>query len=204
MRIFIFFLFIVVQCSLVAQTHQFGFEMSPNWNLNTHRSKLNTGWNSESGYGFTSGFVFNRFNEDESTFTHAGLLYQFTSFENRANNTLVDAFRYQSVQIPFSYNMAVLTGWWVSVGVGANYLFNATYQLYGQKINNKSAVKTLQPFFSVGTTGFRSLGGLDSELGVNFRYHFLEFWQDNQPSVPSYTTKLLSIDFVIRFYLKKS
>ncbi len=179
---------------------QFGVNISPAWKLNLHKSKLTTLRTSESGYGFTLGVPVKYWINDYSSF-NTGIDYDFTSFDNITNNQLVSSFRINSVQVPLIVNSNLKKSWYAMWGAGVVYNFSVR-DLNIQGGSDLSGFSNrIQPYLGLGINTLLERDFGYFELGVLGRYQLLDIWTKDYPPAEAVTSHLLSIDFLLRFYI---
>lgn len=187
--------------SLIAQEGiQIGASVSTGLQLQTHRSKTTGIWSSQSGYGFSFGVPV-KYWTSETRALNTGLDYEYASFDNWANNNLVSSTRYHSFHIPISYNLNLISSWYASLGTGVNYFFRSRTFSPANNVDIGSITNPFQPYLSLGINTFGGRGSGFFELGIQARYHFLDLWKKSHPTFLVTTSKILSLDLVMRFYL---
>ena len=194
-------LVILFSITSYAQEVHIGIDISPSWNLNGHRTN-STAWYAEHGYGFNGGlavkYFFNEYNALQT-----GLNFEYTAFDNWANNQLVSSLRFGSLHVPVlvNYSLSFFENWYLYAGGGLKYhLLNRSVSL-GNKIDISASVDRFQPYaaFGMNTIIERSVGYF--ELGFLARYHFMELWDDVQAEMHGYSSHIVSFDLLLRYYL---
>ncbi|MEX1001850.1 MAG: hypothetical protein WDZ35_07035 [Crocinitomicaceae bacterium] len=200
MRItFLFLLFASSSFVYSQEGLQLGVEVSPAWNLNTHRSKATGIRSSESGYGFNVGIPLKWWYAENMAF-HSGLNFEYMAFDNRVNNTLIGSNRYGSIHLPLFLNYKLSGGWVALFGGGINYqFFNQAWSGFGVDIS--SQINQFQPYLGAGVSTLMERDNGVFEFGAQARYHFLELWAPGTPTVDDFTSKILSLDLILRYYL---
>lgn len=179
---------------------QIGLSVTTGLQLQTHRSKTTGIWSSQSGYGFSFGMPV-KYWTSETRALNTGLDYEYASFDNWANNNLVSSTRYHSLHLPVSYNINLISSWYASFGTGLNYFFRSRTFSPANNVSIGSITNSFQPYLSLGINTFGARGNGFFELGLQARYHFLDLWKKSHPTFLVTTSKILSLDLVMRFYL---
>ena len=199
-RLFIFAVTLFTQVTALAQEGtQIGASVSTGVQFNTHRSKTTTLWSSQTGYGFAAGVPVKHW-LSETRSLNTGLEYEYTVFDNRVNNYLVSSIRYHSIHIPLRFDMNLVPGWYLSFGPGLNYFVRSRMFTPGNTISLANSANPFQPYLSLGINTFSARGSGFFELGLQMRYHFLDLWKKTYPDYAVTSSKLLSLDLVMRFY----
>jgi hypothetical protein len=176
-----------------------GAKISTSFHLNTHRNKQTTIWSSESGYGFAVGIPF-RFGYAEGRAFCTGLDYEYIAFDNRVNNYLASSTRFHYLHIPATIHFNVISSLFISAGAGANLTLRSISFVPGTSISLSNSINPFQPYLSLGVGTLAQRGGGLFELSAQARYHFLDIWKKNYPQHAITTSKILSMDLVMRFY----
>ena len=177
-----------------------GAHVSTSFQLITHRDKGTKIWSSESGYGFSAGVPF-RFGYAEDRSFVTGLDYEYMAFDNRINGNLVTSMRMQSLHVPLQFNFKLVSTLFWSTGGGINYQFRAQVFNYGNNISISNNTNPFQPYVSLGIGSLSQRGNGLFELGIQTRYHFVDMWKKSYPLYDAVSSKVLSFDLVMRFYL---
>ena len=192
----------VILCSVnsKAQTgFQLGLEISPVWNLNTHYNKILGFGQAESGYGFNVGVPVKWwFREGVSLQT--GLTFEYMAFDNRVNNTLLSSQRFGSIHLPLMFNIALNGNWYGAVGGGVNYnVFNQAWSGFSVDISNQ--INSFQPYIGAGVNTLLERDKGVFEFGIQGRFHFIQLLNDTAPQATDFSSNILSLDLILRFYL---
>lgn len=199
-RSIIFLLFFCLSKNLVAQDGlQIGASVTTGLALQTHRSKTTGIWSSQSGYGFSFGIPFKYWTSETRAFNF-GLDYEYVAYDNRVNNNLVSSTRYHSLHLPLTYNINLFSTWYAAVGTGLNYFIRSRTFSPGNTVDISNSANPFQPYLSLGINTLAKRGSGFFELGVQARYHFLDLWKKTYPNFNVTTSKILSMDLVMRFY----
>jgi hypothetical protein len=179
-----------------------GVEISPAFVLNSHRNLTTSLRSSESGYGFNVGIPMKYF-WSEYMGIETGLTFEYMAFDNRFNNTLISSNRFGSINMPLTLIYEVAGDWYVHGGVGAKYQFlNRGWS--GFAVDIGSAVNKVQPYVALGVSTFLERDKGMFELGVMGRYHFLNLWNESSPQSAGSTSKIISFDIMLKFFLFNS
>jgi hypothetical protein len=179
-----------------------GVEISPAFVLNSHRNLTTSLRSSESGYGFNVGVPLKYF-WSEYMGLESGLTFEYMAFDNRFNNTLISSNRFGSLNMPLTLIYQVAGDWYVHGGVGAKYQFlNRAWS--GFAVDIGSAVNKVQPYVALGVSTFLERDKGIFELGVMGRYHFLNLWNESSPQSAGSTSKIISFDIMLKFFLFNS
>lgn len=178
---------------------QLGLEISPAWNLNTHYNKILGFGPAESGYGFNVGVPVKWwFKENISLQT--GLTFEYMAFDNRVNNTLLSSQRHGSVNLPLMFNLALSGSWYASFGAGLKYNFlNQAWS--GFSVDISSQINSFQPYFGGGVNTLIERDKGVFEFGIQGRYHFIQLLNETAPQSTDFSSNILSLDLILRFYL---
>ena len=197
------FILFLVQAFIFPAVAQDGFNtgahVSTSFQLMTHRNKGTKLWASESGYGFSAGVPFRFDYSGERAFVTA-LDYEYMAFDNWANGNLVSSMRLHSLHIPLQLNFDLISSWYLSAGTGLNYLFRSRVFSYGNSISIANSINPFQPYLSLGIGTLSQRGNGLFDLGLQARYHFIDAWRKSYPLYDVTSSKILSIDIVMRFY----
>lgn len=195
----------LILCSFHTGSHgqklHLGVNLSPSWNLNSHRTNA-TAWYAEHGYGFTGGFAL-RYEKTEMISFQSGLDYEYISFDNWANNILVSATRLGALNLPLmlNYKLNFFENWYLGFGGGINYLIQSNVLAGGSKIDVSGSIDEFQPYAALGMNTMMERNTGWFELGLQGRYRFMELWSPNQANSHGYSSHLISVDLLLRFYL---
>jgi len=194
-------LLILTWQSLIAQEGlQIGASVTTGLQVQTHRSKTTGIWSSQSGYGFSFGVPV-KYWTSKTRALNTGIDYEYVAYDNWANNTIVSSTRYHSFHIPITYNLNLVSSWYASFGTGLNYLFRNRTFSPANNVDISSITNPFQPYLSLGINTFGGRGNGFFELGIQARYHFLDLWKKSHSTFLVTTSKILSLDLVMRFYL---
>jgi hypothetical protein len=202
MKKYLLLFLLSVMCMQVSaqDNFRFGLEVSPSWKINIQRSKTTNIRSFQSGYGFTLGvpvkFVMNNFN----TF-NTGVNYVFTSFDNFVGNVLASSTRFNTLQVPLSFNINVREDWFAILGGGIDYNFSARDVAFGTSATINSITNSVQPFLTLGVNNARELTNHLFEIGLQGRIQLLDIWNKDYLFTEVTASHLLSLDLVLRFYL---
>jgi hypothetical protein len=200
-KISVFLLLLLMQLTAVAQDgFNTGAHVSTSFQLMSHRNKGTGIWASESGYGFSAGVPF-RFGYSEERAYVTGLDYEYMSFDDWINGNLVYSMRLHSLHVPLQLNFDLVSSLFLSVGTGVNFLFRSRVFTPGNNISVSGSVNPFQPYLSVGVGSLSNRGNGLFELGLQARYHLLDNWKKTTPLYEVTTSKVISLDLVMRFYL---
>lgn len=196
---------LLLSLSGFSQFVNYGFEVSPSWQLNTHYSKVTTLWSHENGYGFMAGpaFKFNVREYDSSRFDAGGIKYEFVAFDNWANNSLVSRFQMHSAILNMGSHFRMIGDFHINAGFGLKYIFLARYTLNGSSANINSNIRKFHPFVDVGASRLFRKSKMDTEIGIQIRYDFVQLFNKSITASNNFSSKLLAFDLAMRFYLKK-
>lgn len=186
--------------SLAQDGFNTGAHVSTSFQLNSHRNRATRIWSSESGYGFAAGMPFRFGYADERAFV-TGIDYEYMAFDSWANNSLQYSMRLHSLHVPLQLNFDLISSWFISTGTGLNYTFRSRVFTPGSNISIASSVNPFQPYLSLGVGSLSSRGNGMFELGIQARYHFLDAWRKSYPLYDVTSSKIISLDLVMRFYL---
>ncbi|MBK9192502.1 MAG: hypothetical protein IPM77_13920 [Crocinitomicaceae bacterium] len=176
-----------------------GAEVNTSFHLNSHRNKGTKIWSSESGYGFSAGVPLMFVNSDTRRFI-TGIQYEYVSFDNWANNQLVASTRFHSVHIPLGVQFDIMKPWYYSLGTGMNYNFRSRTFSPGNNVDISNSANPLQPYISAGLGSMVERGTGVFDLGIQIRYHFLDMWRKTYPVYAATSSKVISLDLMMRFY----
>jgi hypothetical protein len=194
------FVFMLVSQTLIAQEGiNVGAKISTSFHLNTHRNKQTTIWSSESGYGFSVGVPL-RFGYAEDRAFVTGLDYEYIAFDNRVNNFLVSSTRFHYLHIPATLHFNLISSLFISTGTGVNLALGSKTFVPGVSVDISDVINPFQPYLSLGVGSSVERGGGIFELSAQARYHFLDIWQKDYPQHAITTSKIVSMDLVMRFY----
>ncbi len=180
---------------------QFGFDVTPSWKLNTHNSKIVKGIRSaENGYGFSIGFPL-KYWLKENLAINSGVLYEFTAFDRFTNGVLINSQRFSAIQVPIMVHIRIRNELFFTAGGGADYIFAAKRLDLGLSVNIDDRLRRFQPFLGAGVNFFkpRDIGAL--EIGAQVRFFILDLWNKNEPTFASTSSRLLTFDLLLRYYL---
>jgi hypothetical protein len=201
-RLYTFLLILILSTTSYAQEGlQLGLEISPAWVVNTHKQKGVGIRSAESGYGFNLGVPIKWWFSETMAF-QSGLTFEYTAFDNRVNNTLQSSVRFGSIHLPLMLNYAMSGNWYLLFGGGVNYnIINQSWAGFGVDIS--SQVNAFQPYAGLGISTLMERDKGVFEFGVTSRYHFIDLWKADAIYFDSenYTSKILSFDLLLRFYL---
>ena len=183
-----------------SQDLKLGIEISPAWNLNAHHSQTTTSWSAENGYGFNIGFAM-RYQMNEYTALNTGLNFEYVSFDNWAYNTLQSSLRFGSIHLPLILSKNVIGNWYGNYGGGVNFHLLNRYVVPGTNIDISSSIDKFQPYLAIGTSTLMDRNSGIFELGFLARYHFMELWDKNIPTVVAFSSHIIALDVILRFYL---
>ncbi|MBK8924434.1 MAG: hypothetical protein IPM74_00690 [Crocinitomicaceae bacterium] len=182
---------------------QDGFSMGANvatsFQLNSHRQKLTGIWSSESGYGFAFGVPLRFGYADERAFV-TGLDYEYISFDNWVNGSLINSTRFHAVHLPATFQFNLISSLYATAGAGVNYLFRSRYFAPGSNISISSTVQPFQPYLSLGVASIAERGNGIFELSVATRFHFLDLRNKNYINFDAVSSRLISFDLGMKFY----
>lgn len=178
---------------------QLGLEISPAWNLNVHYNSILGFGPAESGYGFNVGVPVKWwFRENMSLQT--GLTFEYMAFDNRFNNTLLSSRRYGSIHLPLMFNLGLNGNWYGAFGAGINYnVFNQAWS--GFSVDISSEINSFQPYVGAGVNTLIERDKGVFEFGIQGRFHFLQLLNDTAPQATDFSSNILSLDLLLRFYL---
>lgn len=176
-----------------------GAHVSTSFNLNSHRNKQTTLWSSESGYGFTLGIPI-RYGYAEDRAFCTGVAYEFSAYDNWFNNTLVSSMRLHYLHVPATIHFNLISSWFLSTGTGLNFVFRSRTFTPGNNVNISNSINPFQPYLSLGIGTCSERGTGIFELSAQLRYHFLDIWKKEYPLHEVTTSKVVSLDLVMRFY----
>jgi hypothetical protein len=178
---------------------QWGASVSTGLQLNTHHSKTTTLWSFQPGYGFAAGGALKNWRSEYSAI-NTGLEYEYAAFDSWNNNYLVSSTRYHSLHIPLTYHYNIVSTWYATFGTGINYLIRSRIFTPANSVSIASSSNPFQPYLSIGVATFSARGTGHFELGMQARYHVLDLWKKSYPTYDVTTSKLLSVDLLMRFY----
>jgi len=187
------------QTAIAQDGFHIGAKIATSFNLNTHRNKQTTIWSSESGYGFSVGVPLRFGYTDDRAFV-TGLDYEYIAFDNRVNNFLVSSMRFHYLHIPATLHFNLISSLFISTGTGVNLVLGAKTLVPGVSVNISNVINPFQPYLSLGIGSFVERGAGLFELSAQARYHFLDIWQKDYPQHAITTSKIMSMDLVMRFY----
>jgi hypothetical protein len=187
------------QTAIAQDGFHVGAKIATSFNLNTHRNKQTTIWSSESGYGFSVGVPLRFGYTDDRAFV-TGLDYEYIAFDNRVNNFLVSSMRFHYLHIPATLHFNLISSLFISTGTGVNLVLGAKTLVPGVSVNISNVINPFQPYLSLGIGSFVERGAGLFELSAQARYHFLDIWQKDYPQHAITTSKIMSMDLVMRFY----
>ncbi len=178
---------------------QLGLEVSPVWNLNVHYNKVLGFGPADGGYGFNIGVPVKWwFKENISLQT--GLTFEYMAFDNRVNNTLLSSQRHGSINLPIMFNLALSDTWYGVFGTGVNYnVFNQAWS--GFSVDISSQINSFQPYIGAGVNTLLERDKGVFEFGVQGRFHFIQLLNENAPQSNDFSSNILSLDLLLRFYL---
>lgn len=181
---------------------QLGLELSPSWMLNTHRNLVTGLRSSESGYGFNAGVPIKYWFSEYMGF-ESGVSFEYMAFDNRFNNTLVSSNRFASINMPLTFIYQMSGNWYAHGGVGAKYqLMNRTWS--GFAVDISSSVNQFQPYAALGVSTLIERDQGVFELGVMGRYHVINLWAEGTAQAAGNTSKVVSFDLMLKFFLFNS
>ena len=199
-RITVFLLFCCLSINLIAQDGlQIGAGITTGLALQTHRSKTTGIWSSQSGYAFSVGVPI-KYWTSETRAINTGLDYEFIGYDNWVNNNFISGTRYHSLHVPLTYNINLFSTWYAAFGTGLNYFIRSRTISPSNSVNISNSANAFQPYLSLGINTLAKRGDGFFELGVQARYHFLDLWKRTYPNFNVTTSKILSLDLVMRFY----
>lgn len=179
---------------------QVGLNVSPSWKLNLHRNKLTTLRSSENGYGFSIGVPVKYWISDYTSF-NTGLDYEFTAFDNFTSGVLASSFRFNSLHLPLMFNINMTGNWYGMLGTGAIYHLSSRDLNAVGGTDVSELTNNVQPYIGVGINTLAERGNHFFELGVLGRYQVLDVWNSQYEPAEILTSHILSLDFLMRFYL---
>lgn len=195
----LFVYFILSQTAVAQDGFNIGAKIATSFHLNTHRNKQTTIWSSESGYGFAVGLPMRFGYADGRTFV-SGLDYEYVAFDNRVNNYLVSSTRFHYLHIPATIHFNLISSLFISTGAGVNLVLRGIAFVPGTSLNISNSINPFQPYLSLGIGTSAERGGGIFELSAQARYHFLDIWKKDYPQHAITTSKIVSMDLVMRFY----
>ena len=178
-----------------SQNYKIGVEIAPSYRLQTFKNKSTTLRSSKSGYGFSAGLPV-KFELSGSNTLSTGILYDYTAFDTKFNNTLVSSLRTSAIQIPIEFNQIIMDNWYANFGTGFSYNFIARQNNFGFNNNITSLTNNFQPFLSFGISTILDRGGSDFDLGVNAKYYILDFWKNADQT----STHNIYIDLQMKYF----
>ncbi len=188
--------------SFAQEGFHLGVEVSPSWMLNTHRNTTTGLRSSESGYGFNAGvpikYFFNEYMGIES-----GVSFEYMAFDVRVNNALQFSNRFGSVNFPLTILYQVSGNWYTHAGAGFKYQFmNKSWS--GFSVDIGPSVNKIQPYVALGVSTLIERDKGLFELGAMARYHFINLWAAGSPQGAAGTSKVVSFDLMLKFFLFNS
>ncbi len=195
----LFVLMLIGQTAIAQSGFNVGAKIATSFNLNTHRNKQTTIWSSESGYGFSVGVPL-RFGYAEDRAFVTGVDYEYVAFDNRVNNYLVSSTRFHYLHVPVTLHFNLISSLFISAGSGVNLVVGAKTFTPGTSVSISSVINRFQPYMSLGIGSCVERGAGLFELSAQARYHFLDIWQKDYPQHAITTSKIVSMDLVMRFY----
>lgn len=177
-----------------------GVFVSTSFHLNSHRNKQTTLWSFESGYGFAAGIPL-RFGYADGRNFITGVNYEYKAFDNWVFNTLQNSTRFHSVQIPLAIQFQLIDNLHLQAGGGFNYNFRSRTFTPGNNIDISNSANPVQPYLSLGinTISERNMGMFD--LGFQIKYHILDMWKKSYPIYDVTSSKIMTAELQMRFYL---
>ncbi|MBK6952102.1 MAG: outer membrane beta-barrel protein [Crocinitomicaceae bacterium] len=195
----LFVLIIISQTAIAQDGFNVGAKIATSFHLNTHRNKQTTIWSSESGYGFSVGLPLRFGYADDRAFV-TGLDYEYIAFDNRVNNYLVSSTRFHYLHVPATLHFNLISSLFISAGTGINLVLSSKSFVPGVSVNISNSINPFQPYLSLGVGTCVERGSGLFELSAQARYHFLDIWQKDYPQHAITTSKIVSMDLVMRFY----
>jgi hypothetical protein len=202
MKIQIAFKLIFVFCSatIFAQSDiSIGAQVNTSFHLNSHRNKGTKIWSSESGYGFSAGVPLLISKSEDRRFV-TGIQYEYISFDNWANNQLIASTRFHSIHVPLCFQFDIMKPWYYSLGTGMNYNFRSRTFSPANNADISGSANPFQPYLSAGIGSMVERGNGMFDLGIQVRYHFLDMWRKIYPIYAVTSSKVISLDLMMRFY----
>ncbi|WP_027419454.1 outer membrane beta-barrel protein [Crocinitomix catalasitica] len=179
---------------------QIGAEISPSWKLLLHKSKTTSIRSSESGFGFTAGIPVKYWLSEYTSF-NTGLNYIFSSYDVIANNVFISTTRFNTVQIPLSFNINLKADWYGIVGTGVDYNFISRTRFGGIRSDISPIINKVQPFLTLGVNNLRETDNGFFEIGLQARYQLLNLNNSNSIVFDNTSSHVLSLDVLMRFYI---
>lgn len=178
-----------------------GVDVSPGWNLNSHRTNT-TAWYAEHGYGINAGLAVKYFYNEYNAF-QTGLNFEYVSFDNWFDNQLVSSLRFGSLHVPLLANIELgfAESMYIYLGGGVNYLVLNKNITYGIKNDISPSIDKFQPYAALGVNTFTERNSGYFEFGVLGRYHFMELWDEDYPQVEAFSSHIVALDLLIRYYI---
>jgi hypothetical protein len=167
--------------------------------LNTHRGKQTKIWSAESGYGFNAGIPI-KWWFSEFSGLQTGVTFEYMAFDNRFNGTLISSNRYASVNVPVMFNFSLANNWYWSAGGGFN--LNVMSRAWsGFSVDISSTTNSFLPYLGFGANTLLERDKGVFELGGQVRYHVIDLWKKGTTQSNDFSSKILSFDLILRFYL---
>ena len=193
-------LFIALTASSVAQDGlQIGASVSTSFQLNSHRGKATKIWSSESGYGFAVGMPIKYWTQEERAI-NTGAEYEFIAFDNWANGVFVSSTRLHAIHVPINYQVKLVSSWSATFGSGLDFLFRSVNVNPSNTLSIGNSINPVQPYLSLGVNSMSEGGSGFFELGLQMRYHFLDLWKKSYFLYDVTSSKIISMDLLMRFY----
>ena len=201
-KIVLITLMFVSSISFSQEGFHLGLEISPGWMVNTHRN-LTTGLrSSESGYGFNAGLPVKYF-FNEHTGIESGVSFEYMAFDNRFNNTLISSNRFGSINFPVTLIHQISGSWYAHGGLGLKYqMMNRAWS--GFAVDISPVVNKVQPYLALGVSTLLERDQGTFEFGAMARYHFINLWSEGSPQAAGSTSRIISFDLMLKFFLFNS